>query len=88
MWGASPELGTTEKGKLADLVLLNADALADITNKKINPYESAGHAGSRTVWRFPLILQTSVNEVFRMQRSMNEVSICYPKPALSKNSWL
>lgn len=46
--GASPELGTTEKGKLADLILLNADALADITNKKINPYESAGPARAAT----------------------------------------
>ena len=36
-FGKETELGTIEKGKLADLILLEADPLADISNtKKIN----------------------------------------------------
>jgi adenine deaminase len=36
-FGKETELGTIEKGKLADLILLDADPLADISNtKKIN----------------------------------------------------
>ncbi|HEY2545672.1 MAG TPA: amidohydrolase family protein [Candidatus Acidoferrum sp.] len=31
-WGMEEELGTVEKGKLADLVLLNANPLEDISN--------------------------------------------------------
>jgi imidazolonepropionase-like amidohydrolase len=33
-FGKETELGTIEKGKLADLILLEADPLADISNTK------------------------------------------------------
>ena len=33
-FGSETEFGTVEKGKLADLILLDADPLADISNTK------------------------------------------------------
>jgi imidazolonepropionase-like amidohydrolase len=47
-FGKETELGTIEKGKLADLILLDADPLADISNtKKINAFVLNGRLFDR-----------------------------------------
>jgi imidazolonepropionase-like amidohydrolase len=49
-FGKETELGTIEKGKLADLILLEADPLADISNTKKNKCRRSERTFIRPKW--------------------------------------
>ena len=65
--GKDRDMGSVEEGKIADLVLLSADPLADINNtKKIGSVFKAGQLIDRSKLDLPVNRKTSADDVAPM----------------------